>query len=63
MQPKTNFGHKAVFSLIWGIVWSGIQETGRVRNRVVFSRCGLNFYSNEMKYINIHQLIKEMMAN
>ena len=50
--------------------WFGIQETGQVKNEVVFSRCGyffngpgLNLDRNEMIYINIHQWIKEMMKN
>ena len=47
--------------LILWTVQSGIQETGRVRNEVVFLGAsifyssGLNFDSSEMIYIYIHQ--------
>ena len=43
VQPRPDSGHGAVFCLIRGTVRSGVQETGRVGNGVVFSRCGYFF--------------------
>ena len=43
MQSPKNVGHGAVFSLIRGLVRSGIQERGWVENRVVSLDVGIFF--------------------
>ena len=65
-KKKKNGVLVLLFCLLWGTVRFGIQETGQVGNGFSFLSVGeffydpgLNFYSCEMTYINMHQRIKK----